>query len=99
MSGLTKKAVYVDGVLSSILGVNQGELVSYAELSKGLHRYIKENNLRNPQAAKVAAPSGQGEVQAKVRQVSSKSTMKSCLSCGSEIPSSAIFCDLCGVSQ
>lgn len=98
MSGLTKKAVYVDGVLSSILGVSQGEFVSYAELSKGLHKYIKDNNLRNPQAAKAGKPSGQ--VQAGVSEaISKESTMKYCPSCGAEIPSTAIFCDLCGVSQ
>jgi hypothetical protein len=100
MSGLTKKAVYVDEVLSSILGVNRGELVSYAELSKGLHKYIKENKLRNPQGGKSAPPIDQGAIQAKPqRALPGESTMKNCRDCGAEIPSSAVYCDLCGVSQ
>jgi len=92
MSGLTKKSVYADKTLSTILGVKEGELVSYAQLSKGLHKYIKDNNLRNPQAqmppsATQAAPPA------------AVAGMKKCRDCGAEIPAQAVFCDLCGISQ
>ena len=50
MSGLTKKAVYADRLLSTILGVSEGDLVSYAQISKGLHKYIRDNNLSNMSA-------------------------------------------------
>ena len=98
MSGLTKKAVYADRVLSSILSVNEGDFVSYADISKGLHKYIKDNNLRSPQARQAAAQlASQSPVeQAMPRQAR---TVKNCRDCGAEIPSQAVFCDLCGISQ
>ena len=98
MSGLTKKAVYADRVLSSILSVNEGDFVSYADISKGLHKYIKDNNLRSPQARQAAA---QLASQPPVEQAKAPATrtMKNCRDCGAEIPSQAVFCDLCGVSQ
>ena len=49
MSGLTKKAVYADKVLAALLSVKEGTHVSYAELAKGLHKYIRENDLKQPQ--------------------------------------------------
>lgn len=98
MSGLTKKAVYADKVLSSILSVNEGDFVSYADISRGLHKYIKDNNLRSSLAKQPAPqPIRQAAIQEAKAPVTS--TMKNCSDCGAEIPSEAVFCDLCGVSQ
>jgi hypothetical protein len=95
MSGLTKKAVYADKLLSSILGVKEGDFVSYAEISRGLHRYIKDNNLKGVGAIRPAKPPAvQQEPKAGTAQA-----MKSCVDCGSRIPAEATFCDMCGVSQ
>lgn len=95
LSGLTKKAVRTDRLLSTLLGVSEGDLVSYAEISKGLHRYIKENNLRNLPAK--SQPTPQQEVHE--TNLPTSLQMKQCRDCGGEIPSEAVFCDLCGVSQ
>ena len=104
MSGLTKKAVYADKLLSSVLGVREGDFVSYAEISRGLHKYIKDNNLR-PEKGKQAPPQPQPAFQVaspKPTETFSPAlspAMKNCRDCGAEIPSQAIYCDLCGVSQ
>jgi ribosomal protein L40E len=95
LSGLTKKTVYADKVLSTILGVTEGELVSYAQLSQGLHKYIKEKDLKKTSAE--PAPRAQEAVQTTERAVSPN--MKRCRDCDAEIPVEAVFCDLCGVSQ
>jgi hypothetical protein len=92
MSGLTKKSVYADKTLSTLLGVEEGELVSYAQLSKGLHKYIKDNDLRNLKA-KPALPAIPLAAPAAVPAV------RVCRDCGAQIPSGAVFCDMCGVSQ
>lgn len=107
MSGLTKKTVIADQNLSAILGVKEGELVSYAQLSKGLHKYIKDNDLRNPQRARPSTssstpplaipPTPQPTTQAAVPAV--VAGIKKCKDCGAEIPAEATFCDLCGVKQ
>jgi hypothetical protein len=94
LSGLTKKAVYADRLLSTILGVGEGELVSYSELSKGLAKYIRDNNLKNLSAAPGTMEQPVGEAKPK-----GQSSMKLCRDCGAEIPPEAVFCDLCGVSQ
>jgi len=98
MSGLTKKAVYADKLLSSILGVREGDFVSYADISRGLHRYIKDNKLKGGGAIQLpkqpTVQAVQGEIEAAV-----ESGMKSCIDCGAQIPSEATFCDMCGVSQ
>lgn len=107
MSGLTKKAVVADQRLSEILGVKEGELVSYAQLSKGLHKYIKDNDLKNPQRAHPSTPTSAllPEATEPTRAASPialsaiSAEMKKCKDCGAEIPSEAIFCDLCGVKQ
>ena len=100
LSGLTKKSVYADKVLATILGVTEGDQVSYAQLSKGLHQYIRENNLKNPRAvnlnAKPPAVAPPAEV---TNTVASAIVTKRCRDCEAEIPAGAIFCDLCGVRQ
>ncbi len=98
MSGLTKKAVYADKILSHILGVSEGDFVSYAELSRGLHKYIKDNDLK---AGSTAGISKQPAPQLPPSEpaLESASTMKRCVDCGAQIPSEALFCDLCGVTQ
>jgi len=94
MSGLTRKQVYVDRNLSAVLQVTEGELVSYADIQKRLHKYIKDNDLRNPQhRPQPGAPVGSRT------QVPSMARTKQCRDCGEHIPFEAVFCDLCGVSQ
>ena len=95
MSGLTKKAVYADKVISTILGVSEGDLVSYAQLSQGLHKYIKEKDLKKTSAESPPRPE---EAVQKTEPVVS-ANMKRCRDCDAEIPLDAAFCDLCGVSQ
>jgi len=95
MSGLTRKQVYVDRNLSVVLGVGEGELVSYADIQKRLHKYIKDNDLRNPQMPRVA-PVVAPRLPVHVADMEN---MKRCRDCGAEIPSVAVFCDLCGVRQ
>jgi hypothetical protein len=108
MSGLTKKTVFADKVLSTLLGVKEGELVSYAQLSKGLHKYIKDNDLKNlnrkppSAAAPQPTPSKAEPVQATPAppaQATPTAAMKKCNDCGADIPAEATFCDLCGVEQ
>lgn len=106
MSGLTKKTVIADGTLSVILGVNEGELVSYAELSKGLHKYIKDHDLRNLQGqpspvTSQRAPTMQPAQPTVVRQAQPAvvPTVKKCRDCRADIPAEAVFCDLCGFRQ
>lgn len=92
MSGLTRKQVYVDRNLSAVLGVSEGELVSYADIQKRLHKYIKDNDLKNlslPRQAPATAPV----------QAADMVRMKRCRDCGAEIPSVAVFCDVCGLNQ
>jgi ribosomal protein L40E len=98
LSGLTKKSVYADKILARILGVKEGDYVSYADLSRGLHKYIKDNGLNNPQVADarptlvVATPNAVGNVVTAV-------LTKKCRDCDAEIPLEAVFCDLCGARQ
>jgi hypothetical protein len=95
MSGLTRKQVYVDRNLSAVLGVGEGELVSYADIQKRLHKYIKDNDLKNPSRTRLQPTT---PASAPV-QVTGTAQMKRCKDCGAEIPFQAVFCDLCGVSQ
>jgi hypothetical protein len=94
LSGLTKKIVYADRYLSTILGVSEGEMVSYAQISKGIHKYIKDNDLKNVSAR--PRPLTEPVVEEKH---SAPPAVKRCRDCGAEIPQEAVFCDLCGVSQ
>jgi ribosomal protein L40E len=100
MSGLTKKTVYADKVLATLLGVKEGAHVSYAELSKGLHRYIREKNLKNTnsyhQTMSVTPASPPGEA---FSASTVNPNFKHCRDCGFEIPPEAVYCDLCGVRQ
>lgn len=104
MSGLTKKVVVADQHLSAILGVKEGELVSYSQLSKGLHKYIKDNDLKNPERKQSLPPTTQPVTASAPHLVPQPtkaeiSSTKKCRDCGEEIVSAAIFCDVCGVRQ
>lgn len=100
LSGLTKKSVYADKILAIILGVTEGDHVSYAQLSKGLHNYIKENNLKNPPPLTLNAPPLTVASPAEVTNaVVTAVVTKRCRDCGAEIPAAAVFCDMCGVRQ
>lgn len=46
MSNISKKTIIVDENLSKIIGVSEGTLVSYSEIAKGIHEYIKLHNLK-----------------------------------------------------
>lgn len=94
MSGLTRKQIYVDRNLSAVLGISEGELVSYADIQKRLHKYIKEKDLKNP-------PRPQPATMPMSQELKRPSTtgMKKCRDCGADIPSEAVYCDVCGVSQ
>ena len=46
MSVLTKKQILADRTLANLAGVREGTLLSYAELTKATHDYIKKNKLR-----------------------------------------------------
>jgi len=97
MSGLTKKIIYADKALAPILGVKEGSLVSYSEISKGLHKYIKEKDLKNPHAVHAESPPPPTSTTPPpiVEQV--RKSM--CKDCGEAIPTDAVFCDMCGVRQ
>ena len=81
--------------------------MSYAELSKGLHKYIKDNDLKSPHSAHPSAPTGAPASEATEPTPASGSTVlpaisadiKKCKDCGAEIPAEASFCDLCGIRQ
>lgn len=90
MSGLTKKVIYADKTLAEILNVDEGVIVSYSELLKGLHRYIKEKGLKN--TGSIAAKST--EPPATVPEA-----LAECRDCNEPIPVGALFCDMCGVRQ
>ncbi len=94
MSGLTRKQIYVDRNLSMVLGVSEGELVSYADIQKHLHKYIKDNDLKNPQMPQPTSVPLSQEI-----RPAGTTGMKKCKDCGADIPSEAVFCDMCGVSQ
>lgn len=100
LSGLTKKSVYADKVVAALLGVTEGAHVSYAQLSKGLHQYIKDHNLKNPRPVNLnpmpllVQPSPDA-----TSTVVTAIVTKRCRDCEAEIPAAAVFCDLCGVQQ
>jgi len=100
LSGLTKKSVYADKTLSKLLGVSEGTHVSYAELSRGLHKYIKDNDLKNPQLASTSSePSETSAPPTPQRGPAEVAATKGCRNCEAEIPVAAVFCDLCGARQ
>lgn len=96
MSGLLKKRIQVDRNLGFVVGVPEGTTVSYAEIQKGLHKYIRDNNLRTDvaKAATAAVPQA-SEPEAAEGQARGFY----CISCGEPIPSGSTFCDLCGALQ
>ena len=85
MSALQKKIIGLDENLSKIVGKEQGTLISYAELTKSLHDYIKKNNLRKDTSETASEPASIG--------------VKFCYNCGSDFPASSTFCDKCGKKQ
>jgi hypothetical protein len=94
--------IYADRYLSVILGVNEGSLVSYAEISKGIHAYIKKNDLKNPKFVKTPEPSQTEEVAVIAQDSQAPETsaqMRECRDCGEPIPVDAIYCDMCGIEQ
>jgi len=99
LSGLTKKSVYADKLLATILGVTEGDYVSYAQLSKGLHQYIKENKLKNPRPVNLDATHQPLALPLQVTTSAATRVTQRCRDCGVEIPTGAVFCDLCGVRQ
>ena len=100
MSGLTKKIIYADKALAPILGVKEGSLVSYSEISKGLHKYIKEKDLKNPHAVHAESPSSPTTTTTPPQPPTIEQVRESvCKDCGESIPTDAVFCDLCGVRQ
>jgi len=100
LSALNKKLVYADGTLSQLLGVSVGTMVSYADITKGVHRYIKQNDLKNPNRAQLAQPTQTAapEMAAQTPPTQEVST-KACRDCGAQIPVAAAYCDMCGVAQ
>lgn len=85
MRALNKKTVVVDENLSKIIGAEVGSLVSYAEVARGLHEYIKAHNLKK-------------EPEKKERKKKDTS-QKFCFKCGAGLPKGAAYCDRCGTKQ
>jgi len=96
LSGLLKKRIQVDRNLGLVIGFPEGTTVSYAEIQKGLHKYIRDNKLRADVAkGETAAVPQASEPEAPRAQVRGFY----CISCGEPIPSGSTFCDLCGALQ
>jgi len=96
--------IYADRYLSVILGVNEGSLVSYAEISKGIHAYIKKHDLKNPKFVRTPEPSQTEEVAviaqaSQAHEASAPAQIRECRDCGELIPLDAIYCDMCGIEQ
>jgi chromatin remodeling complex protein RSC6 len=85
LSALQKKIVLIDENLSKIVGKEQGSLASYAELTKGVHDYIKKHELKKSTSETLSE--------------STSTTVKFCFSCGSDVAAGSIFCDKCGKKQ
>lgn len=96
MSGLLKKRIQADQNLGTVIGVPEGTTVSYAEIQKGLHKYIRDNHLRTDIARPATATVPQAP-----QPEAPKSQARGCycISCGDAIPSGAAYCDLCGALQ
>jgi len=88
MSALTKKQILVDRTLATLVGVREGTLVSYAQLTKAMHDYIKKNELRK----------GEEEL-ASLASIPPAPSVRYCSACGATIPGSAVYCDRCGEKQ
>ena len=96
MSGLLKKRIEVDRGLGTVIGFPEGTVVSYAEIQKGLHKYIHDHGLRTDTDKAATASPAQPS---KPETTQSRGRGFYCISCGEAIPSDAVFCDLCGVLQ
>jgi hypothetical protein len=96
LSGLLKKRIQVDRTLGTVIGVSEGTVVSYAEIQKGLHKYIRDHGLRTDVPKPPTAPAAQTPE----REIpESQAHGLYCVSCGEAIPPGAVYCDLCGVPQ
>jgi len=96
LSGLLKKRIQVDRTLGTVIGVSESTVVSYAEIQKGLHKYIRDHGLR----IDVPKPAGSPTAQTSEREApEGQARGLYCVSCGEAIPSGAVYCDLCGVLQ
>ncbi|MEM3590223.1 MAG: zinc-ribbon domain-containing protein [Candidatus Bathyarchaeia archaeon] len=61
MSYLNRKDIIADENLSKILGVEEGGLVSYSDILRGIHSYIKLHGLKRnlpPQRARYCTSCG-----------------------------------------
>jgi hypothetical protein len=96
LSGLLKKRVRADQTLGTVVGVQEGTIVSYAEIQKGLHKYIHDHDLRTD-IQKTAASSAVRNSEHEATE--SEPRRHFCISCGEAIPGGAVYCDLCGVPQ
>ena len=103
MSGLTKRIIYTDRHLSAILGVAEGSLVSYADISKGIHAYIKKHDLKNPESVTRSPEIARSEVQPQISEPQTPAALspqiRECRDCGEMIPVDAFYCDMCGMRQ
>jgi hypothetical protein len=104
MSGLTKRIIYADRHLSAILGVTEGSLVSYADISKGIHAYIKKNGLKNPESVTRSPEIALSEeIRPQISEPQTPAALSSqireCRDCGERIPVDAFYCDMCGMQQ
>jgi hypothetical protein len=95
MSGLLKKRIQVDRTLGTVIGSPEGTVVSYAEIQKGLHKYISDHGLRTDIKAGAAPAAQTSEPEAP--RIQGRGFY--CISCGEAIPSGAVYCDLCGALQ
>ena len=86
----------VDQCLGTVVGAPEGTIVSYAEIQKGLHKYIRDHGLRTD----VQKPASASIVQTSEHEVhGSEARGFYCISCGEAIPSGAVYCDMCGTPQ
>lgn len=88
MSGLTKKQIRTDVTLARLVGLEEGTLISYAELTKAIHEYIKRNKLKKMK-----------QEQGSVSSTQPLQQVNYCHSCGSPHFATAVFCDRCGAKQ
>jgi hypothetical protein len=88
--------VHVDQGLGTVIGAPEGAMVSYAEIQKGLHKYIHDHGLRTD----VQKPAPASNIQASEPEThGGEARGFYCISCGEGIPSGAVYCDLCGAPQ
>ena len=96
MSGLLKKRIQVDRNLGTVVGSPEGTIVSYAEIQKGLHKYIRDHGLRTDTTKEATTAATQTP---EPEAVETQTPGFYCIACGEAIPSGAVYCDLCGALQ